>query len=473
MKIQLAFVPLVSALALAQAPSAAGSADTTTAGQTALSLPAPALKIIVVPQAPPKVEYAVINTPQADYLQSEFFGLGTETGVRLDSVSIHGLDSRWGDLRANLEVHLRWAEPGRDSAYPAARRMQFLTELELPDTIGTGVDKLRLALHVDTVWSCLQGRCVVSASPKVVRNFESRWLECGVACLARDSSEILTSLRERIGATGLAFGLRPSKDPGTRIDFDWSRTTGGEEFWSLCANLPGNLGNWVSREQVRFEVAPLAYTSAAKPYIPRSLDYPTGPAQYLYNRTAGPNLMIAEDQEERVVNDTLVKFGKTLMLGGNTRMMCGLAVNDSAAAKDSWFVLPDGADAASIDRALSPAFCGSRSNAWRMNGDTVWLGNTKWPVLLQDLLSASSIQGKLVVPATGSAPKLVGARLELPWSATVVARDLSGRRLGASSSLTAGSHELNLAGHRGAFMLDIRSQDGKQSRSLKGSAFAR
>jgi hypothetical protein len=224
----------------------------------------------------------------------------------------------------------------------------------------------------------------------------------------------------------------------------------------------------------RFSVSPIAYTTASKPHIPRSLDYKTGPAQYVYNRTNTPNMKILEDQGIRVVSDTLVKFGKSLYLQRSSTRGCGFPTNDSLAGRDSWFVVPDSTGSAdAIEQALLPVMCGLRNSAWRMSGDTVWLGKTKWPILLQDLLGTSSIQDKLLGSALGETPKLVGARLELPWNATVVARDLSGRRLGASSALSAGSHELNLAGHRGAFALEIRSQDGKQSRFLRGSAFTR
>ncbi|MBK9578363.1 MAG: hypothetical protein IPK50_10785 [Fibrobacterota bacterium] len=440
--------------------------------QDPILVPSPALVVVEKPLPLPKMDFVVINTQNTDYLQTEFSGLLVGIGVRIDSISLQSVDSSRGDLRANLEVHWRWAARGRDTIHPASRRMQFIHALDVPFAYSQPGTQ-RAALQVDTIWTCNDGRCQIAQVPKVVRNHDSRHLFCAVACMFQDSTRFVEVVRSRIHSTGMALALRPSRTATSVSGMDWTRATGEEEIWGLSVKLPGNSGNWISRDLARFDIAPLAYPAASKPSIPRSLDYPEGPAQYTYNRTNSPNLMIAEEQDVRVVNDTLVKFGKSLFLIGNTRLLCSQAIDDSDAVEDSWLVVPDSADAGSIERALSPAMCGLRSSAWRMTGDTVWLGKTKWPIRVQDLLGTSSLGRRDHSLESGFAPKLSGSRLELPWDATVVARDLSGRRLGASFVLTAGSHELVLAGHRGAFLLEIRSVDGGQASLLRGSAFAR
>lgn len=440
--------------------------------QDPILVPSPALIVVDRPVPLPKIDFAVINTQKLDHLQTEFSGLYPGFGVRIDSISLQSVDSSHGDLRANLEVHWRWAASGRDTIYPVSRRMQFIHSLDVPFAYSQPGTQ-RAALQVDTIWTCNDGRCQIAQIPKVVRNHDSRHLFCAVACMFQDSTRFVEVVRSRIHSTGMALALRPSRTAASVSGMDWTRATGDEEIWSLSAKLPGNLGNWISRDLARFDVAPLVYPSASKSSIPRSIDYPEGPAQYVYNRTASPNLMIAEDQEIRVVNDTLVKFGKSLFLIGNTRLLCSQAIDDSDAVEDSWLVVPDSADAGSIERALSPAMCGLRSSAWRMTGDIVWLGKTKWPITVQELLGTSSLGRRDRSLESGLVPKLSGSRLELPWDATVVARDLSGRRLGAAFVSTAGSHELDLAGHLGAFVLEIRSVDGRSSSSLKGSVFSR
>ncbi|QQS07361.1 MAG: hypothetical protein IPK50_10780 [Fibrobacterota bacterium] len=454
-------------------PNLAASSTLSVVMPDTILIKAPPADIIARPVAQPKIEFAVINTPDADYLQTEFSSLSTGIGVRIDSVSIQVLDTNRGTVRSNLEVHWRWATGSKDSVFPLSRRVQFLDPLQTPYALAP-MYKSRSAIRVDTVWTCQNGRCMIAPTPKVVANYTSASIYCTGGCLSQDSLSIVREIRDRIEATGVALALHPLQASILPIRSAWMQTTGDEEIANLSAKLSGNVANWISQDVFRFEVSPIAYTTASKPNIPRSLDYKTGPAQYAYNRTASPNLKILEDQDVRVVGDTLVKFGKSLYLQRSPLQRCGFPTNDSLVGRDSWFVVPDstgGADA--IEQALLPVMCGLRSSAWRMSGDTVWLGKTKWPILLQDLLRISSIDGKLLKVPSGDAPRLVGSRLELAWGATVVARDLSGRRLGSSSALTAGSHELDLAGHRGAFVLEIRSLDGKGSSSLRGSAFAR
>lgn len=452
--------------------SASFAADVGGAVQDPIQIPAPPIIIIKKPVPAPKIEFALINTQKIDYLQTEFSGFPTGMGARIDSVSLRSIDSVHGDLRANLEVHWRWAVSGRDTIYSAARRMQFIQPLDVP-YVSSQPHATRAVLTVDTIWTCQNGQCVIAPPPLSVRNYESRLLMCAVACLARDSSEIVTTIHDRILATGLALVLRPSQASSPIAPFGWTSTTGQEEYWSLCAKLPGNLGNWVARDLARFDVTPVAYTSASKSFLPQMLDYPEGPAQYAYNRSASPNLKILETQDVRVVNDTLVKFGKSLYLTGNTRVLCGRALDDTVAAKSSWLVVPDSAPAEFVERALSPAMCGVRSSAWRMSGDTVWLGDTKWPILLRTLLGTSALRGSDRISGEGSAPMLSGSRLELPWSASVVVRDLSGRRFAKFAELSAGTHSLDLAGQHGAFVVEVRSLDGKYARSFKGNAIGR
>lgn len=464
------FLPALSCLSVILSTASHGI-DVDVVVQDPILVPESALIVVEKPLPLPKIDFAVINTPKLDFLQTEFSGLLTGIGVRIDSISLQSVDSSLGDLRANLEVHWRWAASGRDTIYPTSRRMQFIHALDVPFAYSQPGTQ-RAALQVDTIWTCNDGRCQIAQIPKVVRNHDSRHLFCAVACMFQDSTRFVEVVRSRIHSTGMALALRPSRNAASVSGMDWTRATGDEEIWSLSAKLPGNLGNWISRDLARFDVAPLVYPSASKSSIPRSIDYPEGPAQYVYNRTASPNLMIAEDQEVRVVNDTLVKFGKSLFLVGNTRLLCSQAIDDSDAVKDSWLVVPDSADAGSIERALSPAMCGLRSSAWRMTGDIVWLGKTKWPITVQELLGTSSLGWRGRSLESGLAPMLVGSRLELPWDAAVVARDLSGRRLGASSALTAGSHRLDLADHRGTYVVEIRTPTG-QPLLLKGNAIGR
>lgn len=436
-------------------------------------VPAPAVSIIAKPLSQPRIEFAVINTPDADYLQTEFSGLPAGMGVRIDSVAIQALDSSYGGLRANLEVHWRWAQSGRDTIYPAARRMQFLKELKFAETSGSTIVGWRSTLSLDTVWACQSGRCVIAPTPRLVRNYSRMLLDCMAACLARDSSDIVNDIRARIGASGVALGLRPLQASVFPIRTAWIQTNGDEDIPTLCAKFPGNISNWISQDVFRFEVAPIAYTSASKPNIPRSLDYKTGPAWYAYNRTANPNLKILEDLDVRVVNDTLVKFGKSRYLQGSNKTRCGVGINDSLAGRDSWLVVPDSTGSAeSIEQAMFLGFCQARNSAWRMTGDTVWLGNGQWPILVQELLSTSGIRKENARSMSIDGLALVGSRLELPWDASVAVRDLSGRRLARFTALAAGSHLLDLAGHRGAFVIDVRSLDGKAVRFLKGNSIA-
>lgn len=428
----------------------------------------------IVPILLPRIEFAVINAPDADYLQSEFSGLPSGTGVRVDSVSVLVSPVAPKSSRVNLEVHWRWAESGRDSIFPASRRMQFIDKVAPYGATKLGATALRDILQVDSIWTCQNGRCVIAPAPRKVENYTPYRIDCFPNCMPLDSAQMLEVVRARLRYSGVAMLVHPLSASVKALPSSWRQTTGGEDMPSLCAALPGNLANWISEDFFQFSVNPVAYTSLAKPNIPRTLHYRTGPASYVYDRTASPNLKILETQDVRVVNDTLVKFGKSLHLQGSNKIRCGVWLNDSLVIRDSWFVLPDSTGSAeAIEAAMFPGFCRPRDFAWRLSGDTVWLGNDKWPVLVQDLLRTASIDGKLLEIPSGDAPRLVGSRLELAWGATVVARDLSGRRLGTSSTLEAGSHELDLAGHRGAFVLEIRSLDGKRSSSLRGSAFSR
>lgn len=452
--------------------TASFAADVGGAVQDPIQIPAPPIIIIKKPVPAPKIEFALINTQKIDYLQTEFSGLPTGMGVRIDSVSLHTIDSTHGDLRANLEVHWRWAASGRDTMYSAARRMQFIQALDVPYASAQPY-ATRAVLSVDTIWTCQNGQCMIAPAPRTVRNYESRTIVCAIACIFQDSAKLATMARDRILNSGIALVLRPSQASSSVSPFGWTATTGEEEFRSLCARLPGNLGNWAARDLARFDVTPVAYTSASKPFLPRSLEYPEGPAQYAYNRTASPNLKILETQDVRVVNDTLVKFGKSLYLTGNTRVLCGRAIDDTDAVMNSWLVVPDSAAPEFIERALSPAMCGLRNSAWRMSGDTVWLGKTQWPIRLQELLATSSLRDLDRTVGAVKTPMLFGSRLELPWNASVVVRDLSGRRFAKFSELSAGSHSLDLAGQRGAFLVEVRSLDGKSLRLLKGNAVGR
>ncbi|HNY31428.1 MAG TPA: hypothetical protein PKO15_11130 [Fibrobacteria bacterium] len=449
-----AFLSLVSAVA--------GASDVDTGTQN---------RIMPVPVMPPKVEFVVIHTATVDWLQAEFSGLSA-VGVRIDSVSVSSYDSTYGSWRANLEVHWRWAERGRDTLYPNARRMQFLRALPFPPAIDNP-PRARAGLFVDSIWTCQNGRCQIAPPPRMVHNFETRFLFCAVACVDEDSATLVAKVRDRIRTSGLALAFRPSASTPQGVWTGWTSTTGAEELRDLSVPLAGNVANWVTRRVARFDIAPLAYPAATKPAIPSAFEYSEGPAEYMYHRTANPNLKILEDLDERVVGDTLVKFGKSLRLTGNPRVLCTQPVNDTDAIKDSWLVVPDSTSATSIDRALTPVFCGLRGSAWRMSGDSVWLAKNRWPIHVSDLLGLSSRRPLLTETGKPLSVGLIGDRLELPWSAMVVLRDLSGRRLGAIQNFESGVHALGPAGHRGTFLVEIRSLDGKVFQVLKGNTLAR
>lgn len=461
------------ALAAAMFAPSLPAADTLVATAPDILAPSDISLIVARPILEPKVEFAVINAPDADFLQSEFSGLPTGTGVRIDSVVVRPTPSVSLEAHANLEVHWRWAETGRDSLPPLSRRVQLLTPLKTPSVPTTGVSLFRSVLRVDSIWTCQNGRCVIAPAPRVVRNYVPIRTICVASCLFVDSAATAWDIRETIGKTGVALRLNPSVSTQPVSETGWIRATGDEDLDGLSVPLAGNLGNWIRFQTARFDVVPLAYTSAAKPSIPRSLDYKTGPASYTYDRTLNPNLKILEINDLRVVNDTLVKIGNTLMLTGNPKTLCGAPVVDTSVGRDSWFVLPDSsASAESIDRALSPSLCRARVAAWRMSGDTVWLGQDKWPVPVRELLALSGVKGDqpaLAKPAV----RLTGRSLELPFDATVATRDLAGRLLGTSRSLSAGTHQLDLAGHRGTFFVEIRALDARETRFLKGNAVGR
>lgn len=329
-----------------------------------MSVPVGALDTLVValpqdrimppPLAQPKVEFAVINAPDADYLQSEFSSLPTGTGVRVDSISVHTLSTGTGEVRANLEVHWRWAQAGRDSLVPTSRRVQSLDRI--PAATTPGVSVLRSTLQVDTIWACQDGRCVIAPTPKQVRNYSPFRMICMVDCMAFDSAATAEGIRSEIARGGVAVAVHPLQESIRPIRSAWRTVAGSEEILTLSASLPGNAGNWIAEDIFRFSVSPIAYTSAAKPNIPRSLDYRTGPAAYMYDRTANPSLKILEDLDLRVVSDTLVKLGKTLLLQGSTKSSCGAWINDSLVGRDSWFVVPDSTGKAqSIEDAMHPS----------------------------------------------------------------------------------------------------------------------
>lgn len=106
-----------------------------------------------------------------------------------------------------------------------------------------------------------------------------------------------------------------------------------------------------------------------------------------------------------------------------------------------------------------------------MSGDTVWLGEGRWPVRVNDLLPFSGTS-KPRMDAVSKMARLVGTSLELPWGAIVSLRDLSGRRLGAVEGFESGIHALNLGGHRGAFLVEIRNRENSVLQTLKGTTLA-
>ncbi|HNY31427.1 MAG TPA: hypothetical protein PKO15_11125 [Fibrobacteria bacterium] len=465
--------PLLALLGAILVPSVSVHAQQTNDPTSTVAPPPQGDPLIVRPVLLPKVEFAVINAPDADFLQSEFFSLPTSAGVRVDSISLHPLSDESGIVRANLEVHWRWAEAGRDSVIPKSRRMQFLDRLPGFGSSKLGTAVFRSTLRVDTIWTCQGGRCVIAPNPKVVNNYSPSRMECMPACVLYDSAQLVASIRERVRQTGVAIVLHPLQESIKPMHSLWRQTTGSEDIPSLCVSLPGNAANWITEDFFKFSVSPVAYTASAKPTIPRSLDYRTGPASYMYDRTSSPNLTVVENQDLRVINDTLVKIGKSMLLEGSNKIRCGVRINDSLVGLHSWFVAPDSTGSAeAIDAAMTPGYCQARSFAWRMSGDTVWLGNGKWPVLVSDLLSLSgSLERGFQVQ--GEQASLIGNRLELPWSATVSIRDLSGRRLGTVEGFESGVHALHPAGHRGAFLVEIRSHDGKVVQVLKGNVLAR
>jgi hypothetical protein len=92
---------------------------------------------------------------------------------------------------------------------------------------------------------------------------------------------------------------------------------------------------------------------------------------------------------------------------------------------------------------------------------------------VQDLLGTSAIEGKKGKSEARNAARLVGSRLDLPWAALVAARDLSGHRLGRALVRDAGLHELELAGHRGAFLLEVRRLGESHSMMYRGTSIGR
>lgn len=427
---------------------------------------------IALPLPQPKVEFVVINTERVDYLQSEFSGLVEGNGVVLDSISIRRQERGLYEKGVSLEVHWRWAQAGRDSVFPAVRRVQFLDSLPLTLDFAPVGAIVRMVAKVDTLWTCNAGQCLIAATPRVVQNYVARNVVCAIACVQEDSASVAAKVREKLEASGIVVGLKPSGTarPIARV---WRQATGEEQWTGICEKLPGNLGNWIAPDQARFDVSTFVYAQAKKVGLPWGIDYSTGPVQYMYDRTADPSLKILEGAGPRVVNDTLVKIGRSLSLSGNTKRVCGRVINDSAVAKDSWFVVPDSGHVEAVDRALSPGFCGQRNSAWRLTGDTVWLGNDRWPVLVQDLLGTSAIEGKKGKSEARNAARLVGSRLDLPWAALVAARDLSGHRLGRALVRDAGLHELELAGHRGAFLLEVRRLGESHSMMYRGTSIGR
>lgn len=410
----------------------------------------------------PVQQFAVIQTEQADYLQAEFSGLAGGTGVRLDSIVVLNSTQQGSSNRGNLEVHWRWAEAGKDSIPPAVGRIQFLYPFGANQTM---VAKPRVPFDVDTIWSCHGGRCVLTFGQTTVRNWEPSRMICAIACLEPvDSASYLQTVRQRINRTGLAVVLTPS--PISYLVKPWSVTTGDEELTSICAKLPGNAGNWLSLAEARFEVRAVAYPSAAKSRIPKDVDYPTGWADYVYDRAATPISSVLETTDFRVYHDTLLKIGNTLSLSGITKFVCGRPINDTEAILHSWLAVPDSASPSSIFTALQPGFCGARTSAWKIQGDTVWLREGKWPVLLKDLLSSTSLRDVDSKPAA-SGPSLAGRQLSLPWTAFVVVRDLSGRVLIGARSFEPGTHPLPVHPGTGPFLVEIR-HPGEAARSLIG-----
>ncbi|MBK9578364.1 MAG: hypothetical protein IPK50_10790 [Fibrobacterota bacterium] len=426
--------------------------------------------IIALPVVQPKIEFVVINTERVDYLQSEFSQLSGGGGVVLDSISIRRQERGLYEKGVTLEVHWRWAQVGRDSVFPAVRRVQFLDTLPLTLEYAPVGAIVRMVAKVDTVWTCNDGRCQIAQTPKVVQNYEPHPVMCAIACVQEDSATVATRVRDRLRTTGLAVGLKPVMTERPTLLVGWRQTTGEELLTGICEKLPGNRGNLVAPDLARFDVSSI-YDPARKLGLPWSIDYLTGPVKYVYNRRNDPADMIFE-AGPWLVNDTLVKFGRSLRLSGNTRRVCGRVINDSAVTLDSWLVVPDSGRVEAVDRALSPGFCGQRNSAWRMTGDTVWLGKVRWPILLEDLLGTASLRDPDQESAGFKSPRVVGTRLELPFDALVTARSPSGRILAGRALLAAGSHELDLAWLRGAFVVEIRTPDG-QPLLLMGNALGR
>jgi len=421
---------------------------------------------------PPVPRFAVINAPDADYLQSEFIGFPTGTGMRIDSLVFRNPRLEQGIIRGGLEVHWRWVESGRDSITKEVLRLQILSLLTPPAVDGLDLVGSRQPIQPDSIKDCHLGQCGLARIPKVVENLTVRQMGCIASCPADDSAMLVERIRASIRTSGVALVVHPQQASFKPMRSPWRKTTGAEEIPTLCAGLPGNAANWIAEDIVRMGVSPIVAGATVKPNIPPSFDYRTGPASYMYDRTADPNSKILEDEDLRVVDGTLVKIGKSLLLHGSEKAFCGARVDDSLVGLHSWFVVPDStASVEAIEEAMYPSFCQTRKSAWRMNGDTVWLGRDKWPVPVSELVPLGGAVGREALDVSHQA-SLVGNRLVLPWNATVTIRDLGGRRLGTADSFPAGVHDLDLAGHRGAFLVEIRGREGA-AQVLKGNALSR
>lgn len=408
--------------------------------------------------ASPVVRFAVIHTGTADLLQSEFSGLEPGKIVRIDSIGLEDLGGSTWQRPCAIRVYWHLVNPL--DVYQKVTRVQSLDTLVLPKSYLAG-DPRAIAVP-DTVYSCPSSGCVPVRDIRRVDNWLPLRTDCEAMCVLEDSVTAWNNLQARLRSYGNAVLVRPidsGSGPGA-----WNRTTGLEDHSQLVAALPGNQGNWIRYRTVAFDAENLRTKESCglgKCGSPSRIAYKTGAAEYIYDRTADPELRILETSRERLWSDTILKLGSTLDLTGSIRLQCGWGQNDTEVKDNPWLVVPELATESGIAASLAPTGCGKRVSAWKMSHDTVWLSGFLYPVPLSRILLPVSVRQSARVQEV---PRLVstgkGWRLDLPSSAEVVVRDLSGQVLYRSRSMDAGSHLLPVAAS-GLMLVELRSADGR------------
>lgn len=359
-----------------------------------------------------KPTFAILNLPSGVYLQMDVTGLSGSEEPVIDTVrvlmrdGITGSDDGLKQAKASLMVFWGKVAPAKPFETKITEA-QIIRKLEIPyrSSCDKCTDTIR-ALRVDTI------SIASYASSALTRQIDpphvnSLSLTPRNYCLVKYAAP--TCLGEKDGcrdfyarqfvemwkAKPYANILEPSPIRTLQYVTPWSQTTGTEDYAGIATPMAGNRGNWIDVLRTRLATVKLLKQPPATAREPAPTDLPvwnipTGAVRYIYNRTASPDLKILENDERRIFGD-LLKIGKTLEVSREARPTgCVPPVRDTTMGLFSWLVLSDSLTEGAIERAMilnNIPFGSTRTSAWKISGDTVWLDDGSTTIPLADLLA--------------------------------------------------------------------------------------